>query len=53
MLKDYLDWPYLEQVFKLERRFTNLQTGLVTTQIHFGLTSLSPAQAAPERLLAL
>lgn len=53
MLKDYLEWPYLEQVFKLERRFINLQTGVVTTETHYGLTSLTPAQASPERLLAL
>lgn len=53
MLKDYLDWPYLEQVFKLERRFINLQTGEVTTETHYGLTSLTPAEAGPERLLAL
>jgi predicted transposase YbfD/YdcC len=53
MLKDYLDWPYLEQVFKLERRFINLSTGLVTLETHYGLTSLTSAQAGPERLLAL
>jgi predicted transposase YbfD/YdcC len=53
MLKDYLDWPYLEQVFKLERRFINLQTGEVTTEIQYGLTSLTPAEAGPQRLLAL
>jgi predicted transposase YbfD/YdcC len=53
MLKDYLDWPYLEQVFKLERRFINLQTGEVTTETHYGLTSLTPVEAGPERLLAL
>ena len=53
MLKDYLDWPYLEQVFKLERRFLNLQTGVVTTEIQYGLTSLTPSEAGPDRLLAL
>lgn len=53
MLKDYLDWPYLQQVFKLERRFTNLQTGVVTTEIQYGLTSLTPAEADPDRLRAL
>lgn len=53
MLKDYLTWPYVEQVFKLERRFTNLQTGQVTTEIHYGLTSLTPAEAGPARLLEL
>jgi predicted transposase YbfD/YdcC len=53
MLKDYLDWPYLEQVFKLERCFTNLQTGVVTTEIQYGLTSLTPTEAGPDRLLVL
>lgn len=53
MLKDYLDWPYVEQVFKLERRFTNLQIGGVTTEIQYGLTSLTPAEAGPDRLLTL
>jgi predicted transposase YbfD/YdcC len=53
MLKDYLDWPYLEQVFKLERCFTTLQTGVVTTEIQYGLTSLTPTEAGPDRLLVL
>jgi len=26
-LKDFLTWPYLEQDFKLERRFTSTKTG--------------------------
>jgi predicted transposase YbfD/YdcC len=50
MLKDYLDWPYLEQVFKLERRFINLKTGEITSQTRYGLTSLSSHQASPEQL---
>lgn len=53
MLKDYLDWPYLEQVFKLDYRAVNLNTGQVQTQTHYGLTSLSPAEANPDHLLAL
>jgi predicted ATPase len=53
MLKDYLEWPYLAQVFKLEQRFINLSTGLVTAETHYGLTSLIPAEANPDRLLAL
>ncbi len=51
MLKDYLDWPYLEQVFKLERRFIDLKTGQVTHQIVYGLTSLSRKRASPKQLL--
>lgn len=53
MLNEYLDWPHLGQVFKLERRFTSLATGLVESEVQFGLTSLTPAQASPERLLAI
>ena len=52
MLKDFLDWPHLEQVFKLERQFTSLKTGVVTTQISYGLTSLSADEASPEQLLS-
>jgi predicted transposase YbfD/YdcC len=53
MLNDYLDWPYVKQVFKLERRFVHVKTGQVTTQVTYGLTSLSRVQAGPERLLHL
>ena len=53
MLKDYLDWPYVEQVFKLERRFVEVKSGQVTTQVTYGLTSLSRAEASPQRLLHL
>ena len=53
MFKDYLDWPYLEQVFKLEYRSLNCKTGQVQSQTHYGLTSLSAAEASPEQLLVL
>lgn len=53
MLKDYLDWPHLEQVFKLEYKAVKLKTGEVHEQIIYGLTSLSPTEADPARLLAL
>lgn len=53
MLKDYLDWPYLEQVFKLDYHAVNLNTGQLYTETHYGLTSLSADQAGPERLLEL
>lgn len=53
LLKDYLDWPYVEQVFKLERRFTTLATGEVETEVQYGLTSLSAREASPDRLLGI
>jgi predicted transposase YbfD/YdcC len=53
MLNDYLDWPGVAQVFKLERRFTNLATGQVEQEVRYGLTSLSSAAASPERLMKI
>jgi predicted transposase YbfD/YdcC len=53
LLNDYLDWPYLGQVFQLERRFTSLATGKVESEVQYGLTSLNAQQASPSRLLAI
>lgn len=52
-LKDFLDWPYLQQVFQLQRKFTFLKTGEVQEQIVYGFTSLSRDEIAPPQLLAL
>lgn len=52
-LKDFLDWPYLEQVFKLERRFTFTRTGEVQQQVVYGITSLSRDQIATHALLQM
>ena len=53
MLNDYLDWPHLGQVFKLERRFTCLATRAMEAEVQYGLTSLSTHQASPADLLAI
>jgi predicted transposase YbfD/YdcC len=53
MLKDYLDWPYLQQVFKLQRQFTDLKSGKVSRETCYGLTSLTAHEADPARLLQL
>ena len=53
MLNDYLEWPYLGQVFKLERQFTHLATGEVESEVQYGLTSLTAQNAGPERLLEI
>jgi predicted transposase YbfD/YdcC/urease gamma subunit len=53
MLKDYLDWPYLEQVFKLDVTQHHLTTGKRSTETYYGLTSLPPTEASPLRLLTL
>jgi predicted transposase YbfD/YdcC len=53
MLDDYSDWPYLGQVFKLERKVLHLSTGKETFEVAYGVTSLSAAQASPKQLLRL
>jgi predicted transposase YbfD/YdcC len=53
LMNDYLDWPYLAQVFKLERRFTYLATGEVKHEVQYGLTSLTSQEANPKRLLEI
>ena len=53
LLNDYSDWPGLRQVFKLERRFTTLATGTVYHEVQYGLTSLTAAEASPQRLLEI
>ena len=52
-LKGYTDWPDLEQVFQIERERVNTKTGKITHETVCGLTSLTPAQASPQRLLDL
>lgn len=47
------DWPYLAQVFRLERTTTLTASGQLRREIAYGLTSLSPAQAGPKRLLEI
>ena len=51
MLNDYLDWPHLEQVFKLERTFTCPSTGKCHHEVQYGLTSLAAQDTSPEHLL--
>ena len=52
-LNDFLDWPFLQQVFKLERCVTIQKTGQTRQEITYGITSLSAEQASPEQLLKM
>lgn len=52
-LNDFLDWPYLDQVFKLERTFTATKTGEVQSHVVYGFTSLSRDQVSPVSLLEM
>jgi len=52
-LNDFLDWPFLQQVFRLERRVTVQKTGQTRCQVIYGITSLPAEQAPPQRLLQM
>lgn len=52
LLNDYLDWPHLAQVFKLERRCTQLREGTQHTEVVYGLTSLKRPKASAACLLS-
>jgi predicted transposase YbfD/YdcC len=53
LLNDYLDWPHVAQVFRLERTVWHNRYKGKTSEIVYGLTDLAPRQANPARLLAL
>jgi predicted transposase YbfD/YdcC len=53
MLNEYLDWPSLQQVYKLERHFSWRYKGKIvktSCEIEYGITSLTRAKASPRRL---
>jgi hypothetical protein len=50
-LNDYLDWPEVGQVFRVER--TRMVGGVRTTEVVYGITSLTRERADAERLLDL
>lgn len=52
-LNDYLDFPHVPQVFRLQRVVQHQATGKITYQVIFGITSLSIEQCPPEKLLEL
>lgn len=52
-LNDYLDWPGVAQVFRIERVTWHEKHRSYTRQVVYGLTSLSPERASPKKLLAL
>jgi predicted transposase YbfD/YdcC len=50
-LNDYLDFPYVGQAFIVERHCLEKKTGATSREIAYGLTSRSPEQADPQRVL--
>ncbi len=52
-LNDFLDWPFLQQVFQLERCVTISKTGKIRHEIVYGITSLPLELASPNQLLQM
>lgn len=52
-LVGYNDWPGLAQVFQIERHVTMKASRVQRYDVVYGVTSLCPDQAGPERLLGL
>ena len=50
-LNDYLDFPHVGQAFLVERHCTEKKTGKTSLEIAYGLTSRTPEQADPRRVL--
>jgi predicted transposase YbfD/YdcC len=51
VLRDYLEWPGIQQVFQIHR--VRQRAGQTEEETVYGITSLASASAGPERLLAL
>jgi predicted transposase YbfD/YdcC len=52
-LNDFLDWPFLQQVFRLERTLTISKTKKTRQETIYGVTSLAVEQASPSELLRM
>ena len=50
-LNGYLDFPHVGQAFVIARHSTEKKTGATSLEIAYGLTSRTPAQASPQRVL--
>lgn len=50
-LNDYLDFPFVGQIFAIQRHTINKKTGKETKEIAYGLTSHSSASADAEKIL--
>ena len=53
MLAGAVEWPHLEQVYKIEREIEQLKTGKRRSEISYGITSLKRQEADAGRLLGI
>jgi predicted transposase YbfD/YdcC len=48
-----VDFPHVGQVFTIRREVTHMKMNKETCEIAYGITSLTPQEASPQRLLEL
>lgn len=51
-LNDYLNFPHVGQAFAIQRESTDKKSGEYSCEIAYGITSLTPAQADAQSVLA-
>jgi predicted transposase YbfD/YdcC len=51
VLNDYLNFPYVGQVFMIERNAINKKTGKQSNEVIYGLTSTPEKHSPPQRIL--
>ncbi len=52
-LNAYLDFPHVGQVFQIERESIDKKTGVIRLETALGITSRTPQQASPKRVLTV
>ena len=52
-LNEYLEWPGVQQVFKLERHVLHVREGRVSDEVVYGVTSLTAHEATAAELLTI
>lgn len=50
-LNDYVTFPHVAQIYKIEREITDKKSGLTTIEIAYGITSRTPDDACPKTIL--
>lgn len=53
VLNDYMDWPYVQQVFEVKRRVRRVGENKIGEETVYGITSLGRDQASPLGLLEM
>src|SRR5436853_108238 len=52
-MKGYLQWPKLEQVFKIEREVEEISSGKPRREVSYGVSSLTREEASAARLMEI